>query len=337
MGWQMEITENLDEKELCWAPKRMSGGQSSRILWARSPISPDAKLAGEGQILLNKLSALALWNALWRTSKRSGVLLASGLLNPCLNRLERARSAVGRKRLGLLCWPSNSCMRRWKVGQIVLLLLAPMMFLCWVFIAEASTGRASPGYSYVELLSLLVSVATKHCQAFPVVTALADITNVHIKVGRFRIYRLQTSGVVAYLATCTFNVGAGSGAGPALQVLSDPPCICKCDVKVIVVDGVDGVACCGLLSQLFYRERVRLLGGPSSGSSVCRPGGLALMLGASPSEVLKAFLGCGFTSGEGESALDRVVFSKRGSDACLVSGAISFPEGLAIGLCRSCC
>eukprot|EP00983_Pelagomonas_calceolata_P017277 541624-Pelagomonas_calceolata.AAC.1 len=70
---------------------------------ARSPISSDAKLAGGGEILLCKPSALAVWNALWRTPKRSGViipthlpsvLLASGLLNPCLSRLERARSAV---------------------------------------------------------------------------------------------------------------------------------------------------------------------------------------------------------------------------------------------------
>eukprot|EP00983_Pelagomonas_calceolata_P035379 1106512-Pelagomonas_calceolata.AAC.1 len=43
------------------------------------------------------------------------VLLASGSLNPCLSRLERARSAVGRRRL--LFWTSNSCMRWWKVGQ----------------------------------------------------------------------------------------------------------------------------------------------------------------------------------------------------------------------------
>eukprot|EP00983_Pelagomonas_calceolata_P071316 1151181-Pelagomonas_calceolata.AAC.11 len=42
------------------------------------------------------------------------VSLASSLLNPCLSRLERARSAVGRRRLGLLCWASNSCMRWWE-------------------------------------------------------------------------------------------------------------------------------------------------------------------------------------------------------------------------------
>eukprot|EP00983_Pelagomonas_calceolata_P109586 1159571-Pelagomonas_calceolata.AAC.2 len=56
------------------------------------------------------------------------VLLASGLLNPCLSRLERARFAAGWRRLNLLCWASNSCMRWWK----------------FVFIAEASTGSADP-------------------------------------------------------------------------------------------------------------------------------------------------------------------------------------------------
>eukprot|EP00983_Pelagomonas_calceolata_P131310 1161764-Pelagomonas_calceolata.AAC.1 len=125
-----------------------------------------------------------------------GVLLASGLLNPCLSRLERARSAVGRRRLGLLCWVPNSCMCWWK----------------FVFIAEASTGRASPGFSYVDLLSLLVSVAIKLRQAIPVVSALAGTTNVHVKVGGFQINKLQASGVVAYLTACAFNVGTGSSA-----------------------------------------------------------------------------------------------------------------------------
>eukprot|EP00983_Pelagomonas_calceolata_P007837 256460-Pelagomonas_calceolata.AAC.1 len=44
------------------------------VLRSRSPIILDAKLAGGGQILLCKPSALALWNALKRTSKRSGVI-----------------------------------------------------------------------------------------------------------------------------------------------------------------------------------------------------------------------------------------------------------------------
>eukprot|EP00983_Pelagomonas_calceolata_P129039 1161572-Pelagomonas_calceolata.AAC.4 len=47
----------------------------------------------------------------------------------------------------------------------------------------ASTSRASPSFSYLDLLSLLVSIATKLRQA---------------------------SGIVAHLATCTFNVDAGS-------------------------------------------------------------------------------------------------------------------------------
>eukprot|EP00983_Pelagomonas_calceolata_P012522 401829-Pelagomonas_calceolata.AAC.1 len=46
--------------------------------------------------------------------------------------------------------------------------------LWYVFIVEASTGRTSPGFSYVDLLSLLVSIATKLCQAFPVVRALTS-------------------------------------------------------------------------------------------------------------------------------------------------------------------
>eukprot|EP00983_Pelagomonas_calceolata_P088002 1157094-Pelagomonas_calceolata.AAC.3 len=111
-------------------------------------------------------------------------------------RLEMARSGVGRRRLGLLCWTP--------VGLQIL--------ACAGRSIEASTGRASPGFSCVDLLSLLVSVATKLCQAYPVVRVLADITNIHVRVGGFRIYRLQASGAVAYLTTCTFNVGAGSSA-----------------------------------------------------------------------------------------------------------------------------
>eukprot|EP00983_Pelagomonas_calceolata_P061714 1146942-Pelagomonas_calceolata.AAC.2 len=89
---------------------------------------------------------------------RGGVWVAEsrgkfgGSLGSCLTRLERARSAVGRRRLGLLCWALNPCMRWWK----------------------ASTGRASPDSSYLDLLSLLISVASKLCQAFPVIITLAD-------------------------------------------------------------------------------------------------------------------------------------------------------------------
>eukprot|EP00983_Pelagomonas_calceolata_P073027 1151979-Pelagomonas_calceolata.AAC.1 len=79
-----------------------------------SPINSDAKLAGGGQILLCTSSALALWECFVEDVKAIRghhsnafavriVLLVSGLLNPCLCRLERARSAVGRRRLGLLC------------------------------------------------------------------------------------------------------------------------------------------------------------------------------------------------------------------------------------------
>eukprot|EP00983_Pelagomonas_calceolata_P063117 1147594-Pelagomonas_calceolata.AAC.1 len=63
------------------------------------------------------------------------------IVNPCLSTLERARSAVGRRKLGLLCWALNCCMRWWK----------------FVFIVEASTGRASPGFSYLNLFALRCS------------------------------------------------------------------------------------------------------------------------------------------------------------------------------------
>eukprot|EP00983_Pelagomonas_calceolata_P044761 1139439-Pelagomonas_calceolata.AAC.1 len=81
----MEIPTNLDERELCWAPKECHGVRAPVVkvmsvfvqgrghfllgglcpIWkALSTISPDAKLAGGGQILLCRPSALALWNAL---------------------------------------------------------------------------------------------------------------------------------------------------------------------------------------------------------------------------------------------------------------------------------
>eukprot|EP00983_Pelagomonas_calceolata_P070171 1150676-Pelagomonas_calceolata.AAC.2 len=44
----------------------------------------------------------------------------------------------------------------------------------FAFIVEASTGRASPSFSYVDLLSLLVGVAAKICQGFPVAPSLRD-------------------------------------------------------------------------------------------------------------------------------------------------------------------
>eukprot|EP00983_Pelagomonas_calceolata_P008945 291009-Pelagomonas_calceolata.AAC.1 len=52
------------------------------------------------------------------------VLLASGLLNPCPSRLERARSTVA------------------NLEQLFSIICFSIEF---VFIAEASTGRASPG------------------------------------------------------------------------------------------------------------------------------------------------------------------------------------------------
>eukprot|EP00983_Pelagomonas_calceolata_P051259 1142331-Pelagomonas_calceolata.AAC.3 len=87
----MEIPEYLDEKDLCWAPKRMPLGSElqrhcecgvevsvrrslqsflllylfcNTVLRARSPISSDAKPAGGEKMLLCRPSALALWNAL---------------------------------------------------------------------------------------------------------------------------------------------------------------------------------------------------------------------------------------------------------------------------------
>eukprot|EP00983_Pelagomonas_calceolata_P023757 747922-Pelagomonas_calceolata.AAC.1 len=79
---------------------------------ARSPFNSDAKLSGGGQILLCKPSALACVECFVEDMKTIRghpnasavriVLLASGLLNPCLSRLERSRSAVGRRRFGLL-------------------------------------------------------------------------------------------------------------------------------------------------------------------------------------------------------------------------------------------
>eukprot|EP00983_Pelagomonas_calceolata_P070313 1150743-Pelagomonas_calceolata.AAC.3 len=112
----------------------------------------------------------------------------------------------------------------------------------------------------------------------------------------FRIYRLQASGVVACLATCAFNFGASSSADACW--LAYPTCIFKYDVKFLVADGVNGLVSCGLLSQvgtcasrLIGYERARLLGGPNSGSSICRPARLALMLGAPRSWVLKSIPG----------------------------------------------
>eukprot|EP00983_Pelagomonas_calceolata_P074693 1152654-Pelagomonas_calceolata.AAC.2 len=58
--------------------------------------------AKQGQLSGSK-TCMSLW-----------VLLASGLSNPCPSKLESSRSAVGRRRLALLCWASNSCMGWWK-------------------------------------------------------------------------------------------------------------------------------------------------------------------------------------------------------------------------------
>eukprot|EP00983_Pelagomonas_calceolata_P054938 1143901-Pelagomonas_calceolata.AAC.4 len=104
--------------------------------------------------------------------------------------------------------------------------------------------------------------------------------------------RFQASVVVANLATCAFSVDASSSAyacwleasfleerqGPLLsdhgpvvcvelfllvwEVIPDilsfgwtgPPCTYKCDVLVIVVDGVDSMVRCGLLIQLICRN-----------------------------------------------------------------------------------
>eukprot|EP00983_Pelagomonas_calceolata_P009268 299322-Pelagomonas_calceolata.AAC.1 len=47
------------------------------------------------------------------------VLFVSDLLNPRLSRLERAESAVGKRRLVLLSCDSNSCKRWSRMGQLV--------------------------------------------------------------------------------------------------------------------------------------------------------------------------------------------------------------------------
>eukprot|EP00983_Pelagomonas_calceolata_P077296 1153802-Pelagomonas_calceolata.AAC.1 len=64
------------------------------------------------------------------------------------------------------------------------------------------------------------------------------------------------------------------------------------------------------LELCLFVEPVRLLGGPSSGSSVCRPGRLDLLLGASLSGVLKASLAVGFSLGGAGTSLDWVISSK---------------------------
>eukprot|EP00983_Pelagomonas_calceolata_P071326 1151184-Pelagomonas_calceolata.AAC.1 len=79
---------------------------------------------------------------------------------------------------------SKIALLRSSVPNLGLCCLRPV---CWILVpldwrrlgplwegGEASTGRASPGFSYVDLMSLLVSVATKLCQAFPVAPGLRD-------------------------------------------------------------------------------------------------------------------------------------------------------------------
>eukprot|EP00983_Pelagomonas_calceolata_P046207 1140059-Pelagomonas_calceolata.AAC.3 len=103
---------NYHQITACW--------QKHEVLRARIPISSDAKLAGGGQIPLCRPNS---WEDKGTTlvdgAVKGGVIFASDVLNPCLSRVERTRSAVGRRRLGLLCWASNFFMCWWKVGQIV--------------------------------------------------------------------------------------------------------------------------------------------------------------------------------------------------------------------------
>eukprot|EP00983_Pelagomonas_calceolata_P121220 1160781-Pelagomonas_calceolata.AAC.8 len=79
--------------------------------------------------------------------------------------------------------------------------------------------------------------------------------------------------------------------------------------------------------QTGMAQRVYLLGGPSPGSSVCRPGRLALMLGPSSSGGRGAARWVGCVQQEVMSLVH-----KR-SDACSVSAALPFPWELSVYAC----
>eukprot|EP00983_Pelagomonas_calceolata_P126986 1161355-Pelagomonas_calceolata.AAC.1 len=81
----------------------------------------------------------------------------------------------------------------------------PKLFHALSKVAEASRDGTSPGFSCVDFSSLLISEPSRFFPAFPVVGTLAHVANMHVEVWGLKVYMFQASGVIAYLATCTFR------------------------------------------------------------------------------------------------------------------------------------
>jgi len=77
------------------------------------------------------------------------------------------------------------------------------------FCFKVSTARAGPVVFLVNFLSLPLCVAASVLKAHPMVSPVADLTDVHVILGGHICFRLEAKIIEATFRTCTLNGRAG--------------------------------------------------------------------------------------------------------------------------------
>ncbi len=80
-----------------------------------------------------------------------------------------------------------------------------------LFIIKASTARASPVVILVNFLTLPLSVAASVLKTYPVVSSVADFTDVHVTKGRHICFRSKAKVIEINLAACALDGRAAFG------------------------------------------------------------------------------------------------------------------------------
>ncbi len=83
------------------------------------------------------------------------------------------------------------------------------VWFLFLFIIKVSAARAGPVFIFVDFLSLPLCVAASVLKAHPMVSLVADLTDVHVIGGGHICFRLEAKIIEANFTACTLNSRAG--------------------------------------------------------------------------------------------------------------------------------